>query len=186
MTLDDYIADPAARFATVAMTDTNGLLRGQMVSTGSLKGIARNGMGMAPVTLALDPTDVVQVIPGVSDGDSDFHDDPLLLDPATVRRLPWSKPGYDMLVLSNYSGATSEFCPRSILKRVLARAAAAGPGAENGGGGGGAEMRDGAGIYLVRRNPRKRARQGLSQPENRDAAQQSRSGAVSGAANRMV
>jgi len=126
MTLDDYIADPAARFATVAMTDTNGLLRGQMVSTGSLKGIARNGMGMAPVTLALDPTDVVQVIPGVSDGDSDFHDDPLLVDPATVRRLPWSKPGYDMLVLSNYSGATSEFCPRSILKRVLARADAAG------------------------------------------------------------
>lgn len=126
MTLDDYIADPAARFATVAMTDTNGLLRGQMVSTGSLKGIARNGMGMAPVTLALDPTDVVQVIPGVSDGDSDFHDDPLLLDPATVRHLPWSKPGYDMLVLSNYSGATSEFCPRSILKRVLARADAAG------------------------------------------------------------
>jgi glutamine synthetase len=126
MTLDDYIADPAARFATVAMTDTNGLLRGQMVSTGSLKGIARNGMGMAPVTLALDPTDVVQVIPGVSDGDSDFHDDPLLLDPATLRHLPWSKPGYDMLVLSNYSGATSEFCPRSILKRVLARADAAG------------------------------------------------------------
>lgn len=126
MTLDDYIADPAARFATVAMTDTNGLLRGQMVSTGSLKGIARNGMGMAPVTLALDPTDVVQVIPGVSDGDSDFHDDPLVLDPATVRHLPWSKSGYDMLVLSNYSGATSEFCPRSILKRVLARADAAG------------------------------------------------------------
>ena len=60
MTLDDYIADPAARFATVAMTDTNGLLRGQMVSTGSLKGVARNGMGMAPVTLALDPTDVVK------------------------------------------------------------------------------------------------------------------------------
>ena len=53
MTLDDYIADPANRFATVAMADTNGLLRGQMVSTGSLRGIARNGMGMAPAQLAL-------------------------------------------------------------------------------------------------------------------------------------
>ena len=29
MTLDAYLDDPASRFATVAMTDTNGLLRGQ-------------------------------------------------------------------------------------------------------------------------------------------------------------
>lgn len=126
MTLDDYIADPANRFATVATTDTNGLLRGQMVSTGSLKGIAKTGMGMAPVTLALDPTDVVQVIPGVSDGNSDFHDDPLVVDPTTVRRLPWSKPGHDLLVLSNYSGATAAFCPRALMRRVLNRVQAAG------------------------------------------------------------
>ena len=49
--LDDFLADPASRFATVAMADTNGLLRGQMVSTSSLKGIAKNGMGMAPAQL---------------------------------------------------------------------------------------------------------------------------------------
>ncbi|MET2828413.1 glutamine synthetase family protein [Mesorhizobium shangrilense] len=126
MTIEDYLADPANRFATVAMADTNGLLRGQMVSTQSLKGIARNGMGMSPVTLALDPTDVVLAIPGVSDGTSDFHDDPLILDPSTVRRLPWSKPGHDMLVLSNYSGGTAELCPRSIMKRVLDRVNQAG------------------------------------------------------------
>ncbi len=126
MTIDEYLADPASRFATVAMVDTNGLLRGQMVSAGSLRGIARNGMGMSPVTLALDPTDVVQVIPGISDGSSDFHDDPLVIDPATTRRLPWSKPGHDMLVLANYSGGTAELCPRSILKRVLDRAGEAG------------------------------------------------------------
>ncbi|THF59095.1 glutamine synthetase family protein [Ollibium composti] len=126
MTIEDYLADPASRFATVAMTDTNGLLRGQMVSAGSLKGIAKNGMGMSPVTLALDPTDVVLPIPGVSDGTSDFHDDPLVLDPVTVRRLPWSKPGHDMLVLANYSGGTAEFCPRSMLGRVLARVGEAG------------------------------------------------------------
>jgi glutamine synthetase len=126
MTIEDYLADPANRFATVAMADTNGLLRGQMVSTQSLKGIARNGMGMSPVTLALDPTDVVLAIPGVSDGTSDFHDDPLILDASTVRRLPWSKPGHDLLVLSNYSGGTAELCPRSILKRVLDRVTRAG------------------------------------------------------------
>lgn len=123
MTLDDFLANPESRFATVAMTDTNGLLRGQMVSARSLKGIARHGMGMSPVTYALDPTDTVLTIPGVSDETSDFHDDPLVIDPSTVRRLPWSKPGYDMLVLSNHSGPTAELCPRSLLTRVLARAA---------------------------------------------------------------
>ena len=126
MTLDDYIADPANRFATVAMCDTNGLLRGQMVSTASLRGIARNGMGMAPAQLALDPTDVMLNLPGVNDSTGDFHDDPLQLDPATVRRLPWSKPGHDLLVLSNFTGGSAQLCPRSILKSVLARVEAAG------------------------------------------------------------
>jgi glutamine synthetase len=126
MTLDDFLADPASRFATVAMADTNGLLRGQMVSVGSLKGIAKNGMGMAPAQLALDPTDVHLNMPGVNDDSGDFHDDPLVVDPASARRLPWAKPGHDLLVLSNYSGASAEICPRSILKKVLARAEEAG------------------------------------------------------------
>ena len=126
MTLDDFLADPASRFATVAMTDTNGLLRGQMVSASSLKGIAKAGMGMAPAQLALDPTDVHLNMPGVNDDSGDFHDDPLMLDPASVRRLPWSKLGHDLLVLSNFNGASAEICPRSILTKVLARAADAG------------------------------------------------------------
>lgn len=126
MKLEDYIADPASRFATVVMADTNGLLRGQMVSVSSLKGIAMNGMGMAPAQLSLDPTDVLQTIPGVNDETGDFHDDPLQIDPATVRRLPWSKPGHDLLVLSNFTGESAKMCPRSILKSVLARAAEAG------------------------------------------------------------
>jgi len=126
MTLDDYLADPGSRFATVAMTDTNGLLRGQMVSVGSLKGIAKAGMGMAPAQLALDPTDVHLNLPGVNDDSGDFHDDPLVVDPSTARRLPWSKPGHDLLVLSNFTGASAELCPRSILTKVLARAAEAG------------------------------------------------------------
>jgi glutamine synthetase len=126
MTLDDFLADPGSRFATVAMTDTNGLLRGQMVSASSLMGIAQNGMGMAPAQLGLDPTDVHLNLPGVNDDAGDFHDDALVLDPSSVRRLPWSKPGHDLLVLSNYAGASAELCPRSILKTVLARAAEAG------------------------------------------------------------
>jgi glutamine synthetase len=126
MTLDDYLADPASRFATVAMTDTNGLLRGQMVSVNSLRGIAKNGMGMAQAQLALDPTDAFLTLPGVTDDSGEFADEPLRLDPATTRRIPWAKPGHDLLVLSNWTGAAGALCPRAILKSVLDRAAAAG------------------------------------------------------------
>lgn len=126
MNLDDYINDEKNRFATVAMTDTNGLLRGQMVSRASLQGIAKEGMGMSPVTLALDPTDVIGALPGVSDDNADFHDDPLILDPSTVRQLPWSKAGHNLLVLANYSGDTAALCPRSILQSVQSRAKEAG------------------------------------------------------------
>jgi len=126
MTLEDYLKDDNSRFATVAMTDTNGLLRGQMVSIASLSTIARDGMGMSPVTLALEPQDVIGEIPGVSDDSADFHDDPLVVDPASVRRLPWSSRGHDLLVLSNYSGDTAKLCPRSLLQSVLQRTEEAG------------------------------------------------------------
>ncbi len=126
MTPDAYIARPDARFATVAVADTNGLLRGQMVSCQSLPGILKNGMGMAPAQLALDPTDQLLDMPGVTDGTGDFHDDPLQVDPLSARHIPWAKPGHDLLMLAQYTGETAAICPRSILQRVIARANAAG------------------------------------------------------------
>jgi glutamine synthetase len=126
MTLDEFLNDQNSRFATVALTDTNGLLRGQMVSKSSLRGILANGMGMAPAQLALDPTDEMLELPGVTDEAADFHDDPLAVDPSTARQIPWAKPGHDLLLLTNYTGATAKLCPRSILTSVLARAAEAG------------------------------------------------------------
>jgi glutamine synthetase len=126
MTPEDYIDLPESRFATVAVADTNGLLRGQMVSTQSLRGILKDGMGMAPAQLALDPTDQLLEMPGVTDGSGVFNDVPLAVDPSTARRIPWARPGHDMLVLAQFTGAASAICPRSILQSVLARAEASG------------------------------------------------------------
>ena len=91
MTIDKYLANPASKFATVAMTDTNGLLRGQMVAADSLAGLVKNGMGMAPAQLALDPTDELLNLPGVTDEAGDFHDGLLKIDPQTARTVPWSE-----------------------------------------------------------------------------------------------
>lgn len=123
MTPEEYISAHAKGFATVAVVDTNGLLRGQLVSTRSLAGILRNGMGMSPVTFALDPTDEILELPGISDGEADFHDDFMRVDPGSGRRIPWSSEGRDLLLLASYDGESGGICPRSILGRVLARAA---------------------------------------------------------------
>ncbi|MCC5987173.1 MAG: glutamine synthetase [Pararhodobacter sp.] len=120
------MADPESRFATVAMTDTNGLLRGQMVAVDSLKRMLTAGMGMARAQLALDPTDAFLTLPGVTDEAGTFADEPLKLDPSSTRRLPWSKPGHDLLILSNWTGAAGSLCPRAILQSVLARAGESG------------------------------------------------------------
>lgn len=126
MSLQAFLDDANSRFATVALVDTNGLLRGQMVSSRSLNGILKSGMGMAPAQLALDPTDQMLEMPGVTDGTSDFHDDPLIVDPTSARRIPWARPGHDLLLLTQYSGDTAALCPRSILKSVLDRVASHG------------------------------------------------------------
>jgi len=126
MSLQDYLNNPGSTFATVAMADTNAALRGQMVSVDALSGILKSGMGMAPAQLALDATDEMLAMPGVNDGAGDFHDDMLIVDESSVRRLPWSKPGMDLLVLSQFSGETAALCPRSILQNVLKAAAGAG------------------------------------------------------------
>ncbi len=120
--VEDYIKAHANGFATVALVDTNGLLRGQMVSTASLQTILRNGMGMSPVQLALDPTDEILDLPGVSDEAADFHDDVLRVDRDAVRRLPWAREGRDLLLLTRYEGGSADLCPRSLLTRVLDRA----------------------------------------------------------------
>lgn len=123
MNTDDYLASHEDGYATVAMVDTNGLLRGQLVANRNLRGILAAGMGMAPATLALDPTDEFLDLPGVTDETADFHDDLLRVDPGTARRMPWSEPGQDLLLLAGYAGETAALCPRSILAAVLDRAA---------------------------------------------------------------
>jgi len=114
------------RFATIAVIDTNGLLRGQKVSGRVLPGILENGMGMAPAQLALDPTDEILEIPGVTDDSSDFHDSILKVDLDSRRDMPWEAAGDSSLYLAEFTGDAAAFCPRTLLGKVLRRADAMG------------------------------------------------------------
>ncbi len=118
--------DVKQRFTTVAVVDTNGLLRGQKIAASSLEHILKHGMGMAPAQLALDPTDVILEMPGVTDDNGDFHDSVLQIDTDSLRRMPWESAEDATLYLAEFTGETAAICPRSLLRRVLERASGMG------------------------------------------------------------
>jgi len=93
---------------------TNGLLRGQMVSVKGLDGLIKNGMGMAPAQLALDTTDELLAVPGVTDETGDFHDGLLTIDTDSARSLPWSADGHNLLLLSQFTDENAAFCPTGL------------------------------------------------------------------------
>jgi len=110
------------RLVTIAVIDTNGLLRGQKISSRNLPAVMQGGMGMAPAQLALDPTDVILEMPGVTDDSADFHDSPLKVDQSSHRQMPWESPSDSTLYLAEFTGDAANFCPRSLLRKVLMRA----------------------------------------------------------------
>ncbi|NKI98044.1 glutamine synthetase family protein [Novosphingobium sp. SG707] len=111
------------RFVTVAVVDTNGLLRGQKLAADDLPGILENGVGMSPAQLALDPTDVFLDMPGVTDDSADFHDSQLAVDRASRVTMPFEQSCDSGLYFAQFTGDAARFCPRSLLAKVLARGA---------------------------------------------------------------
>jgi glutamine synthetase len=119
-------ADTIDRFATVAVVDTNGLLRGQKICGQDLEAVLANGMGMSAAQLALDPTDVFLTLPGVTDEHADFRDSRLVVDRTSRVTIPFEAPQDSALYLAEFTGDAQAFCPRSLLRRTVARAKDAG------------------------------------------------------------
>lgn len=119
---DPKKTDNGNRFVTIAIADTNGLLRGQKIAERGLESILKNGMGMAPAQLALDPTDEILPIPGVTDDDADFHDSVLRVDTNSLRAMPFEREEDAQLYLAEFSGDAEGLCPRTLLRRQLDRA----------------------------------------------------------------
>jgi len=115
-------ADKRNRFVTIAVVDTNGLLRGQKIAAHSIKKIIKTGLGMAPAQLALDPTDEILPIPGVTDDSADFHDSLLRVDKTSLRIIPFEREEDSQLYLANFSGDGEGLCPRTLLRKQLDRA----------------------------------------------------------------
>lgn len=117
------MANATDRFVTIAVVDTNGLLRGQKVSGRDLPEMLKSGVGMSPAQLALDPTDVFLNLPGVTDDAADFHDSQLAIDAGSRVTMPFERPEDSALYFAQFTGDAAALCPRSRLRSVLDRAA---------------------------------------------------------------
>jgi glutamine synthetase len=112
--------------AKIGGFDLDGVLRGKYVSLEKLASALRSGFGFCDVIFGWDIADAVYdngVLTGPRTG---YPDAMAILDPSTVRRIPW-EPGV-VAMLCDFRDADGDHpgCPRSLLKRVIERAEAMG------------------------------------------------------------
>lgn len=115
----------------LSFVDQHGILRGKALAAAALASAFRSGVAMTSTLLLKDTSHrtvfpVWEGGPGIGDGRLNGAGDMLMLpDPETFRVLPWSQHNGWMLCDLRYAdGGEMPFCPRSILKRSVARLAA--------------------------------------------------------------
>lgn len=107
--------------------DVDGVLRGKYVSLAKLRSALGEGFGFCDVIFGWDVTDVLYDNARVTGWHTGYPDAKAVLDPSTLRFLPW-EPGVAAMLADfrDASGGPHPACPRSLLRTVIDRLAAAG------------------------------------------------------------
>ena len=107
--------------------DLDGVLRGKYVSLDKFWGALDDGIGFCDVVFGWDICDVLYDNARVTGWSTGYPDAHARIDTTTMRTIPW-EPGTAAFLLDfvNTDGSGHPACPRSLLKTVLARAAALG------------------------------------------------------------
>lgn len=113
--------------AKIGGFDIDGILRGKYVSLDKLRSALSKGFGFCDVIFGWDSADVLYDNARVTGWHTGYPDAHAVLDPTTLRVIPW-EPGVAAMLCDfrDAAGAPHPACPRSLLKRVLARAERAG------------------------------------------------------------
>jgi glutamine synthetase len=117
------LAKKGITHAKIGGFDIDGVLRGKYVSLDKLRSALRKGFGFCDVIFGWDVQDALYDRAELTGWHTGYPDVHAVLDPSTLRDIPW-EPGV-AAVLADFrdaSGAPHPACPRSLLKRVLARA----------------------------------------------------------------
>ena len=116
-----------AQKVKVAITDIDGILRGKYIHKDKLLSALEAGFGFCNVVFGWDAGDVSYDDAAYTGWHSGYPDALARLDLGTYRQVPWD--GNVPFLLGEFvdpQGAPLAICPRQLLRRVLARAAAAG------------------------------------------------------------
>lgn len=109
--------------AKIGGFDVDGVLRGKYVSLDKLRSALVSGFGFCDVIFGWDMNDVLYDDVRVTGWHTGYPDAHAVLDPSTLRRVPW-EPGVVALLCDfrDERGELHPACPRSLLRRVIARA----------------------------------------------------------------
>ncbi len=126
MTTDEVLAridQLGASNIKLAVTDIDGVLRGKYVSRGKLESALAKGFGFCDVIFGWDSNDQLYERDSYTGWQTAFPDAWASIDPGSLRALPLEGEDALLLIADFSDSAASDVCPRSILKRVLARLA---------------------------------------------------------------
>lgn len=107
--------------AKVGVFDIDGVLRGKYMAADKFASALEKGFGFCDVVLGWDMHDQLYDNVSFTGWHTAYPDALVRLLPETLRRIPFE--GGMPFVLGEFSGSAEAICPRSLLRRVLARAA---------------------------------------------------------------
>jgi len=115
------------RRAKIGAFDVDGILRGKYVSLEKLASALSSGFGFCDVVFGWDISDVLYDNAKLTGWHTGYPDAHAVLDPSTMRYPPWEPGTVAMLAdFRDERGEAHPACPRSALRRVIARAEAMG------------------------------------------------------------
>jgi glutamine synthetase len=116
------LQDEGVDRAKVGGFDIDGVLRGKYISLAKLASALESGFGFCDVIFGWDIADQLYDNATVTGWASGYPDVQAVLDPATLRSIPW-EPGVVAMLCDfrDPRGNAHPACPRSLLKRVVRR-----------------------------------------------------------------
>ena len=107
----------------VAITDTDGVMRGKYLAKEKFLAAAETGFGFCNVVFGWDSSDVCYDNSTYTGWQSGYPDALAMIDLGTFRRVPWDQNvAFFLADFVDGKGGPLEICPRQTLKRVLKRA----------------------------------------------------------------
>jgi glutamine synthetase len=111
----------------LAITDIDGVLRGKMISIEKFTSILEKGFGFCNVVFGWDSADAAYDNVQVSGWHTGYPDATAVIDVNTFRQIPWENDiPFFLADFRDAKGNDLPVCPRSLLKKIIQEAAAAG------------------------------------------------------------